>query len=46
MDWSIRENSWSGTLEGNFGEELTGAIFFPCPLPGLGAEMTSRLYVF
>ena len=23
-------DSWSGTLEGNFGVELTGTIFFPC----------------
>ena len=27
---------WSGTLERSFGVELTGAIFFPRPLPGFG----------
>ena len=33
VDWT---EYWSGTLEGSFGVELTGAIFFPCPLPGFG----------
>ena len=30
-------DSWSGTLEGSFGVELSGTIFFPCHLPGFGS---------